>query len=624
MTVEASSSAAGPWVGPFAELLDRIDPAARDEILAAMTTRRLDEGETLIEFMAPVAALHVVRNGLLCTELHDPQGSRVELGILGPGDFCGEMSLLRSEPATATVRAVSPVTITSIAHSDLVAIAGRYPSVIWQIASVVAKKLGRANERLSTPGACRAAIAVGINADWPARALALVAASCARHLARPVLVLAASPVPMDVPYATKVESLAALAARARSQPADAASLDLIEAGIDPAADGALAAALPDLRRHYGLVLVAAGGTDSQSVAQRLLPGSDVALLEFRSELEPPPTRPLSTLQRRQTVLLRRSLTPVLPSSLRSLGSPGDHVIAVIPGGLEALASRDHRPAETDRAIDWVARHTVGKKVGIAFGAGGSKGFAHLGMVAGLLAHGIPIDYSAGCSIGAPIAAAIADGMPVPDLKEALDRTFARALKFTIPYNSFLSTRSLRADFERIARGRTFQELRGPLALVAVDQITRSEVVLKEGSVATAMLASMAIPGIFPPVQIGDRSLVDGALLNPIPNTTVADLGADIVIGLRLSNAQGPVTASRKRSSPFRSPPILDTVLNAFEVMQAKIGADGVSRADLIISPEFRGPTGLRDFARGDEFIEFGREAVEAALPRLQEFFPWVN
>jgi NTE family protein len=246
------------------------------------------------------------------------------------------------------------------------------------------------------------------------------------------------------------------------------------------------------------------------------------------------------------------------------------------------------------------------------------------MINALVARGVPVDYAAGCSIGAPIAAAIADGMPIPDLKEALDRTFARALKFTIPYSSFLSTRSLRADFERIARGRTFQELRGPLALVAVDQVTRSEVVLKEGSVATAMLASMAIPGIFPPVQIGDRSLVDGALLNPVPNSAVADLGADVVIGLRLSNAQGPVTASRRRSSPFRAPPIIDTVLNAFEVMQAKIGADGASRANVTISPEFRGPTGLRDFARGDEFVEFGWAAVEVALPKLKEYLPWVE
>jgi NTE family protein len=148
--------------------------------------------------------------------------------------------------------------------------------------------------------------------------------------------------------------------------------------------------------------------------------------------------------------------------------------------------------------------------------------------------------------------------------------------------------------------------------------------LKEGSVATAMLASMAIPGIFPPVQIGGRSLVDGALLNPIPNTTVADLGADVVIGLRLSGTSGPVTAPRKRSSPFKAPPIIDTVLNAFEVMQWKIGADGASRADVLISPEFRGPTGLRDFARGDEFVEFGRAAVEAALPRLQQILPWVK
>jgi NTE family protein len=575
--------------------------------------------------MAPVEALHVVRSGLLRTEIPDRRGSRIELSTLGPGDFCGEMSLLRSEPATATVRAVAPAVVMSIPHADLVAIAASHPSVVWQIGSVVATKLGRANERMSTRGSCPVVVATGINADWPAHVFSLVAAACARHIARPVLVLNASPVPLELPGAAALDSLAGLSDHARLRAAEAtgASLDVFPAAIDAVAGGALAAALVDLRRYYGLVLVVAGGGESEAAVQQLFPDGDPAVVEFRSELEPRTSHDVP-FQRRQTVLLRRSLTPVLPSGLRSLGSPGDRVIAVIPGGLEAVAPGARRPPETALAVDWVARHIVRKKVGVAFGAGGSKGFAHLGMIDALANHGIAVDYSAGCSIGAPVAAAIADGMPIPELTEALHRTFARALKFTIPYNSFLSTRSLRADFERIARGRTFQELRGPLALVAVDQITRSEVVLKEGSVATAMLASMAIPGIFPPVQIGDRSLVDGALLNPVPNTTVADLGADVVIGLRLSNAPGPVIASRKRSAPFRAPPIVDTVLNAFEVMQAKIGADGVSRADVIISPEFRGPTGLRDFARGDEFAEFGREAVETALPKLKEFLPWVK
>jgi NTE family protein len=535
------------------------------------------------------------------------------------------MSLLRAEPATATVRAVTPAIVASIAHADLVAVAERYPSVIWQIGAVVATRLGQANERMSKRKACPVTIVTGINADWPARALSLVACSAARYLARPLLVIAASPVPLPLPGAAVLESLAELADHARARPPDwaAGAIDAYQPGPDAAIEGALAAALSELRRYYGLVVIATGGRESEDWARRLLPEDDPKSLELRSELEAAPPAG-SPLQRRETVLLRRSLTPVLPSGLRSLGSPGDRVVAVIPGGLDAVTSAGQRPPETVRAVEFVARHLVGKKVGIAFGAGGSKGFAHLGMIEALSAAGVPVDYAAGCSIGAPIAAAVADGMPLGELKEALQRTFARALKFTIPYNSFLSTRSLRADFERIARGRTFQELTGPLALVAVDQLTRSEVVLKEGSVATAMLASMAIPGIFPPVQIGNRSLVDGALLNPVPNSAAAGLGADVVIGLRLSNSQGPVTALRRRSSPFRAPPIVDTVLNAFEVMQAKIGADSGSRADVTISPQFRGATGLRDFSRGDEFIEFGKEAVEAALPTLKECLPWVN
>jgi NTE family protein len=184
---------------------------------------------------------------------------------------------------------------------------------------------------------------------------------------------------------------------------------------------------------------------------------------------------------------------------------------------------------------------------------------------------------------------------------------------------------LRKELERISKGRTFEELPLPLAIVAVDLRQHSEVVFRSGDLATAMVASMAIPGIFPPVRSQGRQLVDGGVLNPIPNATVAASGADIVIGVKLTNpALGPEPQARRRMFALRAPPIVDTIQAAFDIMQCKIIEDGAARADVTIEPRFHGAIGLRDFGHADEFIQAGRDAVHASLAEIRALLPWTR
>ncbi|MEE9277943.1 MAG: patatin-like phospholipase family protein, partial [Dehalococcoidia bacterium] len=388
--------------------------------------------------------------------------------------------------------------------------------------------------------------------------------------------------------------------------------------------GALLQTLTDLRRRYPLIVVRA--SDDLPLDSRLLTDLDGPVLLGEDESSPANGDPREPQNGAETIILRSGPAA---ASLRDLATLtrecGAQVLRVVPGGRAALANeRPGRSAgEPWDSVDWTARHFIKRKVGVALGAGGAKGYAHIGVLEELDRMGVPVDYIAGTSIGAPIAAAVAAGWSLAEIKQHIDAISAHALRPTVPFSSFLSSKRVRREIERISEGKRFDELRLPLAVVAVDLERREEVVLTEGRVTRAIAASFAIPAIYPPVKIGGRSLVDGGLLNPVPIGTVANLGADTVIGVKLTS---PVDGDRPRPRRFglRAPPIVDTIVQAFEVMQWKITTEGAAQADVTIEPIFKGATGLREFSRGHEFIAAGRHAAAAARSDIKALLPWVG
>jgi NTE family protein len=334
----------------------------------------------------------------------------------------------------------------------------------------------------------------------------------------------------------------------------------------------------------------------------------------------------------ETILLRNDARPSPQGELRQLSeNRGATVLRVVPGGPEPL--RGERSASTDgepwASVDWVARHFIKRKVGLALGAGGVKGYAHLGVLEGLRTMGVPIDYVAGTSIGAPLAAAVAKGWELSRMQEQMNELFRDASGWKVPWSSLYSSRGLRRGLTKLGEGDRFEDLMISLAIVAVDLRRRQEVVFREGIVADAMLASAAIPVFWPPVELEGRTLVDGALLNPVPVSAVAEMGADVVISVSLvSPVIEPGSSPRRRRSLrqmlFPRPPLVDTIFHTMEVMQWKITTEGAAAADVNIEPVFVGSTGLLDYSRGDEFMVAGRLATEAAHAELKEWFPWIE
>src|SRR3981189_2629898 len=311
------------------------------------------------------------------------------------------------------------------------------------------------------------------------------------------------------------------------------------------------------------------------------------------------------------------------------------------------------------ARDKVGLGTVRRPViGLALGGGAARGFAHIGIVKTLAAHGIVPDIVVGTSMGGVVGGAYAAGRL--DRLEAWARNLQPRnvlsyLDIRLNGSGLIGGTKLAAEIETTLGEYRIEDLPVKFATVATEVRTGHEIWLTHGSMVDAMRASYALPGIFSPVLIGDRWLVDGALVNPVPVSAARALGAEIVIAANLSSdvfthsttifSHGPsagapepvievVTAPKRGLGKFFSPertikreffgsagrPGISTVMvDAFNIMQ-----DRITRArlagdppDLLISPRV-GQIGWFDFHRASDLIAHGARAAERAIESIQE------
>ncbi len=296
-------------------------------------------------------------------------------------------------------------------------------------------------------------------------------------------------------------------------------------------------------------------------------------------------------------------------------------------------------------------------IGLALGGGAARGFAHIGIVRTLIAHGIVPNVVVGTSIGAVVGGAYAAGH-LDTLEE-----WARGLKprnvlgyldIRLNGSGLIGGDKLAAQLEAAIGETLIEDLPLKFATVATEVRTGHEIWLTHGRMVDAMRASYALPGIFSPVLAGDRWLVDGALVNPVPVSAARALGAEIVIAANLSSdifthsttiySHGASAAAQEAAvelpppkrglgkffSPERTvkreffgsggrPGISSVMIDAFNIMQ-----DRITRArlagdppDLLISPRV-GQIGWFDFHRADDLIAHGARAAERAIISIQE------
>ncbi len=306
------------------------------------------------------------------------------------------------------------------------------------------------------------------------------------------------------------------------------------------------------------------------------------------------------------------------------------------------------------------------KIGIALGSGSARGWAHIGVLEALAAGGVRPAIVCGASVGALVGAAYASGYLEEFARwiRSLRRLdVVRMLDVTVRGGGFIEGSRLMGVLADRMRDLRIEQLDPAFCAIATDLISGHEHWLREGSLLHAVRASIALPGLFTPVQSGSRWLVDGGLVNPVPVSTCRALGADVVIavnlnsdlvtrkrnhgqrlphlsiglaGERIDGAQEGVRAdpahevaagrfrwnirnliSLSRSQEEARPGLFDVLSASINIMQDRITRSRMAGdpPDLIIGPRLA-HLGLMEFHRGAEAIAEGRAAVARAGPAL--------
>jgi len=248
-------------------------------------------------------------------------------------------------------------------------------------------------------------------------------------------------------------------------------------------------------------------------------------------------------------------------------------------------------------------------VGLALGGGFARGFAHLGVLKVLEENNIRVTHIAGSSIGSLLGAAYAAGESIDKIAAEGRRIRFRDFgRWTLSKLGLASNDRLGELVRRTFRVLTFEQLRIPTAVVATDLGTGEPFVFSSGRLDEAIRASCAFPGLFEPVQCGQRWLADGGLVAPVPALAAREMGARLVIGISVgfNHWNGEVPTN-----------LFQVVNRAVSAAQKNQGAAWRGYADLVIEPEVYG-IDWDHFHRVDEAVAAGAAAMRAALPQLTD------
>lgn len=249
------------------------------------------------------------------------------------------------------------------------------------------------------------------------------------------------------------------------------------------------------------------------------------------------------------------------------------------------------------------------RIGLALGGGFARSLAHVGVLEVFEQHHIPIHAIAGISSGSVIASAYASGTPLAEMVSAAAcTTFSSYARWTMSRLGLATNERMEPYLRRMLRATRFEQMRLPLAVVATDLATGAEVVFRDrGDIIAPVRASCAYPGLFLPVEIEGRPLVDGAMSAGVPVDAVRRLGATHVIAVSLHTVTGD---SLPPTNMFQ------VVSQCFAIMQDRMIAEWREAAHLVIEPQVAG-FAWNAFDRSDHLVEAGRQAALAALPQIQ-------
>ena len=249
-------------------------------------------------------------------------------------------------------------------------------------------------------------------------------------------------------------------------------------------------------------------------------------------------------------------------------------------------------------------------IGVALGGGFARGIAHIGVLKVLEQEGIPIRMVAGTSVGALMGAAYCSGLTIAELEELAHRVrFTTFARWTLSRYGFATNDRMVSFLASTLKVQTFEELHIRLGVTATDFNTGEAVVFTSGSITDPVRASCAYPGMFLPVELRGRWLVDGMLSNPVPTRPLRQMGAERVLGVHLKGQWSKTTAPRH---------LFDVIGQSFAIAQDMMSPVWRNAADIVIEPDVGG-FDYDDFKRAGELIQVGELAMRRALPEVRKW-----
>jgi NTE family protein len=547
--------------------------AELDAVASSMRERTFEPSEVICRAGDPGESVLLILDGLARVLLEDADGELKAVARLRRGDVVGEMSLVTSEPRTATVIASVRTRALELGQEGFADLIAAHPRILANLNQILSHKLAETTARVGKPAA-------------RGEAVGLLAGSGSGQLLPELL--------------------------AAAEGATAGALAWLDTR---SGDGGALATLDDVLADHVTVIVGAELGDES--AGNVVDAVDRAVVLVRSEDELELLgrligRESSDDQRVQLVVLADGAgAERLTAKASELGT----VVRVAPNGAGPPPREE---------LAWLGRHLTRTKLGLALGAGGAKGYAHVGALRVLEEAGYTVDYVAGSSIGAIVGAWLALGMDSNEIEATLRNAFTPEVNAEIFKLSLSGASTGLETMTRILRettkDKTFADLSKPLSVMTVDLNGRAAAPVSDGPLWEALLAATALAGIFPPYERDGQRLVDGLALVPVPTDEVHELGADLSIAVNIISSE-TLPAWPGETPPAEEPAgprsrMLDTLLEVMDLAQMRSSERHTARADVPITPLF-GPSSWRDFHLADLFLEAGRRAAEEQLHLLR-------
>lgn len=546
-----------------------LHPDALNQIRDQMEPRHFEAGEFICREGEPGKSLFVVHKGLLEVLLSRPEGV-VSVALLREGDIIGELSVLVNEPRSADVVARTPTDVLELGAENYERLLSLYPQISVNLNQVLIQRLRQSTLRLAQERVNRETVVILVSDTDAANFAHEIVAAAQAASTRPVGIILCRPM---VPGRADIET---------------SDVESTLAGLEQLAKS----------RSLIVAVVRADETNLNV----LLDNVDRCLVVAT----PAAARPLSrTLSNCRTVI-EICLTAAADEDF---------------GGLRVVRTLDSDLRNTD--LRWLGRHITRTKLGLALGAGGARGYAHVGVLEVLEKEGFEIDYVGGSSIGALVGYFISRGMRAAQIDTALRDIFnphnVKEMLRTSRDGSSVGLDAVLQDLKKWTRNSAFIDLASPLVMMTADLNAKRAVPIVDGPIYEAVYAAMAVPGLVPPYERGTELLVDALTLVPVPAAAVRNAGADTTLAVNLLSrdtlASWPNDTEVAKPEPRRRLRMIDTLMESLDMLQLNTSVRNAAEADVVITPRF-GPSTWRDYHLADRFYVAGQEMAREKLPEL--------